>query len=472
MNKQVEQRYLVNKTFDEIHVGDSASLTRTLMPEDVKLFAILTGDVNPAVVDPKFSESGMFREVIAHGMWSGSLISTVLGTQFPGPGTILVDQSLHFARPVTIGDRITITVTAKQKFEHNKHVVFDCVCTNQEGLQVVRGKAEVLAPLEKVSRLQEVHMPEIRIDDKHERYTHLLERVKGLEPIPTAVAHPCDAESLKGPVMAFQAGIIEPILVGPENKIRAVAEEFGIDLHGIRIVNAAHSHDSAALAVSLVRTGDAEALMKGSLHTDELMGEVVARANGLRTARRISHVFVMDVPTYHRPLLITDAAINIAPTLEEKADIIRNAIDLAHIIGIPEPKVAILSAVETINPKIQSTLDAAALCKMADRGQIKGGLLDGPLAFDNAVSIVAAKTKGIKSAVAGHAEILVVPDLESGNMVAKQLEYLANALTAGIVLGTKVPIVLTSRADSAETRTASCVIAALIAHANRKNGTT
>ena len=470
MNKQVEQRYLVNKTFDEIHVGDSASLTRTLMPEDVKLFAILTGDVNPAVVDPKFSESGMFREVIAHGMWSGSLISTVLGTQFPGPGTILVDQSLHFARPVTIGDRITITVTAKQKFEHNKHVVFDCVCTNQEGLQVVRGKAEVLAPLEKVSRLQEVHMPEIRIDDKHERYTHLLERVKGLEPIPTAVAHPCDAESLKGPVMAFQAGIIEPILVGPENKIRAVAEEFGIDLHGIRIVNAAHSHDAAALAVSLVRTGDAEALMKGSLHTDELMGEVVARANGLRTSRRISHVFVMDVPTYHRPLLITDAAINIAPTLEEKADIIRNAIDLAHIIGIPEPKVAILSAVETINPKIQSTLDAAALCKMADRGQIKGGLLDGPLAFDNAVSIVAAKTKGIKSAVAGHAEILVVPDLESGNMVAKQLEYLANALTAGIVLGTKVPIVLTSRADSAETRTASCVIAALIAHANRKNG--
>ncbi len=470
MNSQTEQRYLINKTYEEIQVGDSASLKRTLMPEDVKLFAVLTGDVNPAVVDPSFSESGMFREVIAHGMWSGSLISTVLGTQFPGPGTILVDQSLHFARPVTIGDTITITVTAKQKFDHNKHVILDCVCTNQEGLQVVRGTAEILAPTEKVARLEEVHMPEIRIDDKHERYTHLLQRVKGLEPIPTAVAHPCDKESLKGPVMAFQAGIIEPILVGPEAKIRAVAEENAIDLTGIRIVNAAHSHDSAALAVSLVRTGDAEALMKGSLHTDELMGEVVARANGLRTSRRISHVFVMDVPTYPRPLLITDAAINIAPTLEEKADIIQNAIELAHVIGIPEPKVAILSAVETINPKIQSTLDAAALCKMADRGQIKGGILDGPLAFDNAVSIVAAKTKGIKSAVAGHAEILVVPDLESGNMVAKQLEYLANALTAGIVLGTKVPIVLTSRADSAETRTASCVIAALIAHANRSNG--
>ncbi|WP_374326680.1 bifunctional enoyl-CoA hydratase/phosphate acetyltransferase [Azonexus sp.] len=466
-----EARYLSNKTYDEIAVGDSASLTRTLMPEDVKLFAILTGDINPATIDPKYSESGMFREAIAHGMWSGSLISTVLATQFPGPGTILVDQALHFARPVTIGDRIVITVTVRQKFDHNRHILFDCVCSNQEGLPVVRGTAEVLAPSEKVSRLQEMQAPEIHIDDKHARYTQLLSRVKGLEPIPTAVAHPCDHESLRGPVIAFQAGIIEPILVGPENKIRAIAEEFAIDLSGIRIVNAAHSHDSAALAVSLVKTGDAEALMKGSLHTDELMSEVVARANGLRTNRRISHVFVMDVPTYHRPLLITDAAINIAPTLEEKADIIRNAIDLAHILDIPEPKVAILSAVETVNPKIQSTLDAAALCKMADRGQIKGGLLDGPLAFDNAISLVAARTKGIKSAVAGHAEILVVPDLESGNMVAKQLEYLANALTAGIVLGTKVPIVLTSRADTAETRTASCVIAALLAHANRNKGT-
>lgn len=470
MHESNEQLHLVNKTYDEIQIGDTASLVRTLMPEDVKLFAVLTGDFNPGLADPAYSESGMFREVIAHGMWSGSLISTVLGTQFPGPGTTLIDQSLHFARPVTIGDIVTVTVTAKQKFDHNQHVIFDCVCTNQEGLQVVRGTAEVLAPTEKISRLQDSHRPGVSIDDKHERYTRLLARVKGLEPIPTAVAHPCDQESLKGAVFAFQEGIIEPILVGPEAKIRSVAEEFGIDLQGIRIVNARHSHDSAAIAVSLVRTGDAEALMKGSLHTDELMSEVVSRANGLRTSRRISHVFVMEVPTYHRPLLITDAAINIAPTLEEKMHIIQNAIDLAHIIGIPEPKVAILSAVETVNPKIQSTLDAAALCKMADRGQIKGGILDGPLAFDNAVSIIAAKTKGIKSAVAGHAEILVVPDLESGNMLAKQLEYLANALTAGIVLGTRVPIVLTSRADTAETRIASCVIAALVAHHNRKTG--
>ena len=224
MHDSNEQRYLVNHTYDEIQVGQSASLTRTLMPEDVKLFAVLTGDLNPSVVDPDYSESGLFREVIAHGMWSGSLISTVLGTQFPGPGTILIDQTLHFARPVTIGDTITITVTAKQKFEHNKHVVLDCVCTNQEGLQVVRGTAEVLAPSEKVSHLQQVRMPEIRIDDKHERYTQLLSRVKGLEPIPTAVAHPSDRESLKGPVIAFQAGIIEPILVGPDKKNRAVAD--------------------------------------------------------------------------------------------------------------------------------------------------------------------------------------------------------------------------------------------------------
>ncbi|MDD3483817.1 bifunctional enoyl-CoA hydratase/phosphate acetyltransferase [Azovibrio restrictus] len=464
-----QERMIVNRTFDEIQVGDSSSLTRTLQAEDIKLFAIMSGDVNPAVVDPEFAHSGIFREVVAHGMWSGSLISTVLGTQFPGPGTILIDQSLHFARPVRVGDTITITVTAKQKFDHNKHLILDCTCVNQDNLPVVHGTAEVLAPTEKVER-RAIHMPDVTLDTKEERYKRLIGRAKGLEPIPVAVAHPCDKESLKGPVMAAQEGLIEPILVGPESKIRSVAEEFHIDLTGIRIVDTKHSHESAALAVTLVRTGDAEALMKGSLHTDELMGEVVSRANGLRTARRISHVFLMDVPTYHRPLLITDAAINIAPTLEEKVDIIQNAIDLAHVMGIPEPKVAILSAVETVNPKIESTLHAAALCKMADRGQIKGGVLDGPLAFDNAVSIEAAITKGIKSSVAGHAEILVVPDLESGNMVAKQLEYLANALTAGVVLGAKVPIILTSRADTAETRTASCAVAALIAHANRKKG--
>ena len=466
MHVETPLQFLESRTFDEISVGDSSSLVRTLRPEDIQLFAVMSGDVNPAIVDAAFAHSGMFREVIAHGMWSASLISTTLGTQFPGPGTILIDQSLHFARPVTIGDTITITVTVKQKFEHNHHILFDCACTNQDDMQVVYGTAEVLAPTEKMTT-KRTEMPDIVISDKYARLQNLVARAKGLAPIDMAVVHPCDIESLKGALQAAEAGLIDPILIGPESKIRSIALENGFDLKQHRIVNVKHSHESAAMAVTLIRNGDAEALMKGSLHTDELMAEVVSRAAGLRTARRISHVFLMDVPTYPRPILITDAAINIAPTLEDKVDIIQNAIDLAHIIGIPEPKVAILSAVETVNPKIQSTLDAAALCKMADRGQIKGGLLDGPLAFDNAVSIVAAKTKGIVSAVAGRAEILVVPDLESGNMVAKQLEYLANALTAGIVLGAKVPIVLTSRADTAETRIASCVIAALIAHANR-----
>ncbi len=466
MHVETPLHYLESRIYDEIHVGDTSSLVRTLRAEDIQLFAIMSGDMNPAVTDAEFSHSGMFREVIAHGMWSASLISTTLGTQFPGPGTILVDQALHFARPVTLGDTITVTVSVKQKFDHNHHIIFDCDCVNQEGLQVVHGTTEVLAPIEKL-RTRRVDLPDITISDKYARLQNLVARAKGLAPIDMAVVHPCDKESLKGALMAAEAGLIDPILIGPEPKIRAIAEEHGLDLKQHRIVNVKHSHDSAAMAVTLIRNGDAEALMKGSLHTDEMMAEVVSRAAGLRTARRISHVFLMDVPTYPRPILITDAAINIAPSLEDKVDIIQNAIDLAHIIGIPEPKVAILSAVETVNPKIQSTLDAAALCKMADRGQIKGGLLDGPLAFDNAVSIVAAKTKGINSLVAGRAEILVVPDLESGNMVAKQLEYLANALTAGIVLGAKVPIVLTSRADTAETRIASCVIATLIAHANR-----
>ena len=459
--------YLENKVFAEIKVGDSASLVRTLRPEDIQLFAVMTGDINPAIVDQEFAHSGIFREVIAHGMWSASLISTVLGTQYPGPGTILVDQSVRFLRPVTIGDTITITVTVKQKFDHNHHVLFDCSCTNQEGVPVIQGTVEALAPLEKIKR-QRVALPEVLISNKQGRYQQLIARTHGMPPIDMAVAHPCDLESLKGPLLAAEAGLIEPILIGPESKIRSLAEEHGFDIRNFRIVNVKHSHEAAAMAVTLVRNGDADALMKGSLHTDELMAEVVSRAGGLRTERRLSHVFVMDVPTYPKPLLITDAAINIAPTLEEKVHIVQNAIDLARILGYEEPKVAILSAVETVNPKIQSTLDAAALCKMADRGQIKGGILDGPLAFDNAVSIVAAKTKGIKSAVAGHAEILMVPDLESGNMIAKQLEYLANALTAGVVLGARAPIVLTSRADTAETRVASCAIAALIAHAKRK----
>ncbi len=458
--------YIENRTYDEIKVGDSATITRTLKPQDIQLFAIMSGDVNPAHVDPEYAKSSMFREVIAHGMWGGALISTVLGTQFPGPGTIYIDQTLHFSRPVGLGDVISVTLTATRKFDHNHHIIFDCLCTNQDGQKVIAGTAEVLAPTQKIKR-ERIEMPEVTLLDRGARYKHLLERTKGMAAIPMAVAHPCDTESLRGVVTAVEQDLIVPILVGPAQKIRAIAREHELDIGNMEIIDVPHSHDAAEQAVALVRAGRAEALMKGSLHTDELMGAVVAAGTGLRTERRISHVFFADVPTYPRTLLITDAAINIDPTLYDKADIVQNAIDLAHILGVPEPKVAILAAVETVTERMRATIDAAALCKMADRGQIKGGVLDGPLAFDNAVSIVAAKTKGINSAVAGRADILVVPDLESGNMLAKQLEYLADALLAGVVVGASVPIVLTSRADTAEARSASCVIAVLMAHAKR-----
>lgn len=300
------------------------------------------------------------------------------------------------------------------------------------------------------------------------KYEALLERCRSLEPVPTAVAYPCEATALAGALEAREAGLIVPILVGPAAEIRRIAVEHDLALGDCEIVDIVGSRESAAAAVALVREGRAELLMKGSLHTDELLGAVVARDVGLRTGRRLSHVFVMDVPTYHKILLVTDAAISIAPTLEDKADICQNAIDLALSFGIEQPKVAILAAVETVNPRMPATLDAAALCKMADRGQIRGGLLDGPLAFDNAISREAAEIKGIRSPVAGDPDILLAPDLEAGNMLAKQLSFLANADSAGVVLGARVPVILTSRADGVRARMASCAVAMMAAHARRK----
>ena len=299
------------------------------------------------------------------------------------------------------------------------------------------------------------------------KYERLLERCKALAPVPTAVVHPCEETALAGAVEAAQAGLIAPILVGPRKKIEETAKSAGIDLGELEIVDAPHSVGSAVQAVGLVREGRAEVLMKGSLHTDELMSAIVSREGGLRTGRRISHVFIMDVPTYHKVLIVTDAAINIAPTLEDKVDICQNAIDLAISLGLDKPKVAILAAVETVNSKMSATLDAAALCKMAERGQIKGGILDGPLAFDNAISKQAAQTKGIRSEVAGDPDILLAPDLEAGNILAKQLSFLANADSAGMVLGARVPVILTSRADNVRSRIASCGVAKLVAHARR-----
>lgn len=452
--------FIENRPFDEIAVGDSAELVRTLSAQDIDAFAVVSGDVNPAHVDVEFAEGDVFHKVIAHGMWGGALISNVLGTQLPGPGTIYLEQSLRFLKPVGVGDTVTVRVEVTDRDPERHRLTLACTCTNGNGKLVIEGVARVIAPDRKIRRPR-VAMPDLVLHKQGAAHQELLVRAQALDPMVTAVVHPCDQTSLEGALQARDLGVLAPILVGPSTRIRGVADEFGLDIGGLEIVDTPHSHAAAEAAVELVRSGTARALMKGALHTDEVMSAVVSKTGGLRTERRMSHVYVMDVPTYPKPLIITDAAINIAPDLETKADIIQNAIDLALAIGIDVPKVAILSAVETINPRMPSTVEAGALCKMADRGQITGGLLDGPLAFDNAISMRAMATKSIVSPVAGQADILVAPDLEAGNMIAKQLMYLAGAEAAGVVLGARVPIILTSRADDTKTRIASAAIAAL-----------
>ena len=453
-------KILENRPWAEINVGDKASITRLCSESDIELFGVVSGDLNPSHYA---AEGDKFKALpVAHSMWVASLVSAVIGNELPGPGAVLEHQEMNYLAPVYVGQAIAVEVVVESKTAPSS-VVLKCKAINNEGIVVLEGWAKVKASLVKQSaeghQLQEVTM---RI--RRHVFQELLGRASiAGPPIKVAVAHPCDQVSLGGALDAFQKGIMIPILVGPESKIRSVAAEFDFDLNGLQIVNTEHSHESAARAVAFCKSGEAKALMKGSLHTDELMHEVAQRETGLRTNRRISHVFIFDVPTYPRTLLVTDAAINIYPNLEDKVDILQNAIELAHVLGISLPKVAILSAVETVYPKITSTLDAAALCKMADRGQIVGGVLDGPLAFDNAISPKAVEIKKINSPVAGQADILLVPDLEAGNILAKQLSYLAEADAAGIVLGAKVPIILTSRADSVESRLASAAVAVLLA---------
>jgi phosphate acetyltransferase/phosphate butyryltransferase len=450
---------LRNRTFDEIVVGDRATLQRTLTASDIQLFAAMSGEPAPRDIDAE--SAARLHGVIAHGMWAAALISAVLGTRLPGPGTSYAGQTLKFHAPVRVGDTLTITVTVKFREEATRLLLLDCQCTNQDDETVISGEATVIAPAERIERPRGT-LPQVRVSLQHgDELVRVLQYVKPLGRIKVAVVYPCDELSLSAALDARSAGIIEPVLIGPRERLEATAQKCGASIRELAVVDAPHGEAAAARAVELALKGEVEALMKGSLHTDELMSAVVASA--LRTDRRMSHCFIMQTPAYPRPFIITDAAINIAPTLKDKADIIRNAIDLAHAFGIARPHVAILAAVETINPNMPATLDAAALCKMADRGQISGAVLDGPLAFDNAVSAAAARTKGIASPVAGSADILVVPDLESGNMLAKQLEYLGGAASAGIVLGARVPIVLTSRADPREARIASCAVALVVA---------
>lgn len=458
--------WMENITYDELAVGHSARLVRTVTLQDIQAFAAVSGDINPAHLNPEYADATMFHGVIAHGMLGAALISALFGTQFPGPGTIYLGQELKFTKPVRIGDTLTVLATVSEKNDEKKRIKMDCLVTNQSGETVLKGEANLMPPTKKV-RVQRIDAPQIQLYDPEARFNTLLDQVQGLDIVRCAVVHPCDAGSLSGAMDAANHGLIKPVLIGPKGRIRHVAEEAGISLQGVEIISVEHSHAAAEMAAAMAANKEVEILMKGSLHTDELLKAVLSH-KALRTGRRLSHVFRFDVPLYSKPLIITDAAINIEPTLQEKVDIVQNAIDFARVMGIETPKVAILSAVETVTASIPSTLDAAALCKMADRGQITGGLLDGPLAFDNAVSPDAVQIKGIVSEVAGQADILAVPDLESGNMIAKQLEYLAGASGSGLVLGARVPIALTSRADGPMARVASTVLAVLAAHDNRR----
>jgi phosphotransacetylase/acyl dehydratase len=454
-----------NRTFDEIQIGESASLERTITRREIDLYAAATGDANPTHFDEEYAKRVNLKGIVAHSLLTTGLISNLLGNRLPGAGTLYISQDLQFAAPVVANDRVKVTLTVREKHADGHRVTLDCNCANQDGVTILTGTAIVRAPTEKLRR-SAVELAELHLQD-HDHYEMLIERTRGIPPIRCAVAHPCEESALEGAIDAARKGIIVPILVGPKTKIFDTAAKAGLDISAFELVDAAHSHDAAAKAVELVRAGKAELLMKGSLHSDEILGAVVDKEHGLRTGRRLSHVFIMSVPTYPVPLFITDAAVNIVPDLTTKVDIVQNAIDLHRGLGLGDPKVAILSAVETINPKMPTTLDAAALCKMADRGQITGGLLDGPLALDNAISPRAALVKGIVSPVAGRAQILVVPDLEAGNMLAKNLSFLANADAAGVVLGARVPIILTSRADEVRAKIASCAVAALYAHSLR-----
>ncbi len=448
--------------FDALRPGQQACLQRRFNHEDALAFAAISGDLNPAVADEDWAREDMFHGLVANGMWLAALVGAVVGTRLPGPGTIYLDQSLRFARPVHIGDEVSACVRVAELFADRHEVALAAELRNQNGDVVAAGRWLVRVPQQPVQRPR-ARLPELQLRDPGAKLRKLVAQAQQLQapPLPTAVVHAVEDIAVAGAVDAARAGLIAPTFIGPEARIRAAAKAAGVDLAPYPLIATEHSHAAAAQAVALARAGKVQALMKGSLHTDELLHAVVDAASGLRTARRISHVFVLDAVGWPGLLLLTDAAVNVAPDLAAKRDIVQNAVELAHALGIAQPRVAILSAVETVNPKIPSTLDAAALCKMADRGQISGAILDGPLAFDNAVSARAAAAKGIVSPVAGQADILLAPDLESGNMLAKQLEYLAEAKVAGLVLGARVPIILTSRADLPDARMASCALAVL-----------
>jgi phosphate butyryltransferase len=449
-----------NRTYDELAVGDSAELRRLCTVDDLYVFAHASGNFNPMhLPDRDHDGDGIVDPSVAPSMWVGSLISATLGNVLPGAGTLYQAQSFRFAGRAHAGDELVARVEVLEKGP-DRTVRLATTVTRADGVAVLYGEAVVTAPAIKIVAEDDGDVPGLTVR-RHRHFDALVARADPLPPLVTAVVAPEEPNALGGALVAARRTIITPILVGDPAKIAEAAAAAGEDLAGVEIVEAADHRTAAARAVALIHEGRAEALMKGHLHTDELLGAAVAREGGLRAGRRFTHVFVMDVPGLDNLLLITDAAINIDPDLETKVDIVQNAIDLGRALGIETPRVGVLSAVETVNPKIPSSVDAALLSKMAERGQITGGVVDGPLAMDNAVDVGAARTKGIKSLVAGHAEVLVAPNLDAGNMLAKQLTYMAHAEAAGLVLGAKVPIILTSRADNEKARLASCAVAAL-----------
>lgn len=451
---------LENRLLGEMKVGDSAELRRLIAQDDLYVFAVASGNFNPMHLPELDGDGDGAPDGVAPGMFVGSLISAVLGTMLPGPGTLYRSQNLAFHERAHAGDELVSRVTVIEKDETAGTVRLQTEVRRQsDDAAIVTGTAEVFAPLTKFLR-DDIEVPGLVVQ-RHRHFKALVEQARSLPPIATAVVAPEESQSLKGALLAAREGIIIPILVGNPDRIAQAAAELEEDISAFEVVEAMTHELAAGLACTLVNDGRAAAVMKGHLHTDELLRPMLERATGLRAGKRFTHVFVMDVPGTPRPIMVTDAAINIAPDLTTKIDIVQNAIDLGKSLGIAEPRVAVLSAVETVNPAIQSSIDAALLSKMAERGQIKGGLVDGPLAMDNAVDLTAARTKGISGEVAGRADVLVVPGIDAGNMLAKQLAYMSHAEGAGLVLGAKVPVILNSRSDSAMSRLASCAVAAL-----------
>ncbi|MFZ2315873.1 MAG: bifunctional enoyl-CoA hydratase/phosphate acetyltransferase [Gammaproteobacteria bacterium] len=451
--------YLENRTFEEIQVGDTASLTRTLTEKDIQVFAIMSGDINPAHVDAEYANSDMFHKIIGHGMWGGALISTVLGTQLPGPGTIYVGQTLRFKRPVAIGDTLTVSVTATEKKPEKNRINFACECKNQEGDVVMEGQAEIVAPTKKIRRLK-MEMPQISLRRPNSLFDKYIVQAKEFGPLTAGVIFPVHPKIIQAVHEATKAGMIKPMLIGPEGQIKQAAKEAEIDISSYEMIDIENSHIAITKAIELARDDKIGIILRGGATKDDLLRALSRHEKGLMLDHHMSYALVLDVPTYRKPLILSDTLINIDPSLDTKRIITQNAINFSKALGVELPKVAILAGVDTVSNAMRSTVDASALCKMADRGQLQGGVLDGPLTFDNVISAEVAKAKGIQSPVIGDADVIIVPNVETGNILSKQLEYLAESRNAGLVLGAKVPVLM-SHINDIQLSTVSCAFAIL-----------